>query len=131
MIQYENVKYFIDTHEEPGTLMACYLVHIKVKSRKYQGVERKKERKKERQKSEYRVGVLVPPPINRNQRTRVDLAAFVSVERISVLCKPKHATAHPNDTLFNVIDILTYLGLCNIRFDVKRGITLKITHAYI
>ena len=46
MIQYENVKYFIDTHEEPGTLMACYLVHIKVKSRKYQGVERKKERKK-------------------------------------------------------------------------------------
>ena len=74
MIQYENVKYFIDTHEKPGTLMACYLVHIK-----------------ERQKSEYRVGVLVPPPINRNQRTRVDLAAFVSVERISVLCKPKHA----------------------------------------
>ena len=114
MIQYENVKYFIDTHEKPGTLMACYLVHIK-----------------ERQKSEYRVGVLVPPPINRNQRTRVDLAAFVSVERISVLCKPKHATAHPNDTLFKVIDILTYMGLCNIRFDVKRGITLKITHAYI
>ena len=106
MIQCGNVQCFIDTHVELGTLMTWFI-------------------SKKGKKSEYRVGVLVPPPINRNQRTRVDLAAFVSVERISVLCKPKHATAHPNDTLFKVIGILTYMGLCNIRFDVKRGITLK------